>query len=461
MNRLWVRLSLAFSLVIICGIMLMGIVGVSIGRDEKLGERLLNLYQLPEGFVNQLTDYFQQHDSWLGVQEILAQQDARLPRAPSGGIALLFANAEGRVLYDAYNGTTGDLLSPEQQKSALEVRLDGHIIGYVRLTRTRDILIPGNIDPFFQQQIVSLILLTASILGVFSIFAGVLVSRILTAPLGQMARIARDFATQGLNIRAEIKGSTEVMDVASAFNEMASALQKAEQHRRNLVADIAHELRTPLTVLKSNLQAIVDGLYDFSPDEAARLLQQTELLNRLVSDLHDLSQAEARQLHLDLDLIDIPTFIQSRAQNFKAIAESHGITLEIAVAPQPAIVEGDVNRFEQVFNNLLNNAITHTPAGGTIRVSTSQDVGLAKVSVQDTGNGILPEYLPNIFERFYRIDPSRSRLTGGAGLGLAIARAIVEMQGGQITVTSDGIPGHGAIFTIIMPLSETALEPVN
>jgi len=163
---------------------------------------------------------------------------------------------------------------------------------------------------------------------------------------------------------------------------------------------------------------------------------------------------------LDLDLIDIPTFIQSRAQNFKTIAESHGITLEIAVAPQPAIVEGDVNRFEQVFNNLLNNAITHTPAGGTIRVSTSHDVGSAKVSVQDTGNGILPEYLPNIFERFYRGDEARSRSKAGdnssataivgTGLGLAIVQQIVTAHGGSIKATNDPHTG-GAWLQIEFP----------
>jgi signal transduction histidine kinase len=455
MNRLWVRLSIAFTLVTITGMFLLGSAGLYISRDEHLGERLLELYQLPGGFIDQLSDYFQQRGDWEGVQDILSQQDARLPRAPTGGIALSFADANGLVIYDAFYGTVSDLLSPEQRAAALAVQLDGRTIGYVQLNRTQTAPpLSPNTNPFFQQQIGGLLLMLAIFLGMFSTFAGIIVSRLLTAPLGKLAKTVRAFGTQGLGVRAEMKGSAEMVEVAAAFNEMAEALQIAENQRRNLVADIAHELRTPLSVLKSNLQAIVEGIYDFNQDEASRLLQQTELLNRLVNDLHDLSQAEARQLRLDLDLLDLPTFIQKRVQNFRPVADAHHLRLEIDVAPEPAIIQADAIRLEQVLNNLLNNAITHTPAGGKIRVSTAQHDHQAVLTIQDTGNGIPAEHLARVFERFYRVDRSRSRLTGGTGLGLAIAKAIIELHNGDMTVTSSGIPGEGAAFTITMPLTE-------
>ncbi len=239
---------------------------------------------------------------------------------------------------------------------------------------------------------------------------------------------------------------------------MAAALEQAETLRRNLVADVAHELRTPLSVLQGNLRAILDDVYPLNKTEVARLYDQTRLLSRLVNDLHELAQAEARQLLLNPQPTDLADLVHSTVTTFAPVAETRGVTLEAQVPPDLPSVLADSARLAQVLHNLLANALYHTSAGGTIWLRAGCDAaGTGQpahlwLAVQDSGEGIPPEHLPHVFERFYRADPARSRTTGGAGLGLAIVRAIVEAHGGQISAASDGMPGHGSTFTVRLPL---------
>jgi signal transduction histidine kinase len=239
--------------------------------------------------------------------------------------------------------------------------------------------------------------------------------------------------------------------VARAFNEMAAGLEEAEQLRRNLIADVAHELRTPLSVLQGNLRAILDDVYPLEKAEVTRLYDQTRLLSRLVNDLHELALAEARQLALNLQETDIARLITTTGDTFAPIAETKGVTLHTDLAPNLPAVPVDEARLTQVLHNLLNNGLRHTPEHGSITIRAQAEAKVIRIDITDTGDGILPEHLPHIFDRFYRTDPARGRDTGGAGLGLAIARAIVEAHDGQLTVASPGVPGRGSIFTITLP----------
>jgi two-component system OmpR family sensor kinase/two-component system sensor histidine kinase BaeS len=239
---------------------------------------------------------------------------------------------------------------------------------------------------------------------------------------------------------------------------MAAALEQAETLRRNLIADVAHELRTPLSVLQGNLRAILDDVYPLDKTEVANLYDQTRLLSRLVNDLHDLAQAEAGQLQLRLQPTDMASLVHKAAAAFGPVAEARGVTLTCQAPAELPPMLADSARLTQVLHNLLTNALHFTPAGGTISLSAGQNGKLNGqppslwLSVRDTGEGILPEHLPHVFDRFYRADPARSRATGGSGLGLAIARAIVEAHGGEMSVASDGVPGRGSVFTVHLPL---------
>ncbi len=292
------------------------------------------------------------------------------------------------------------------------------------------------------------LLIAVTVLG---IFVGVILSHGLSAPLSKLAEAARAIGRRDLTKRVVVRGSQEVQEVAWAFNEMASELEQAEILRRNLLADVAHELRTPLSVIQGNLQAILDDVYALDKVEIAQLYDQTRQLSRLVDDLHQLAQAEAGQLHLVMGDVDMVLLLRDVTDIYIPIADAAGINLESRVAGNLLSIRGDRARLTQCLQNLLNNAIRFTPAGGTVNLTLEGYSDHIILQITDTGAGILPDHLPYVFDRFYRADPARSRETGGTGLGLAISRAIIEAHQGEITAHSDG-SGKGTTFTVRLPL---------
>jgi signal transduction histidine kinase len=291
------------------------------------------------------------------------------------------------------------------------------------------------------------ILLSISFLG---ILVGIISSRGLAAPLHNLAKAARAVGKQDLSQRIDIKGSSEVREVAVAFNSMAAALEEADNLRNNMLADIAHELRTPLTVIQGNLRAILDDVYDLDKVEVARLYDQTRQLSRLVGDLHDLALLEAKQFSLNLNELDLRKVIQDAAAIYQPIFDDQSVKLEVDLPQERSAIKGDSARITQCLNNLLNNALRHSPKRGLVRVSLLDQDDWVSITVQDNGTGIEENHLPYVFDRFYRVDPDRNRRTGGSGLGLAITQALVQAHGGQITAASDG-PGKGSVFVITLP----------
>ncbi|MDE0431203.1 MAG: ATP-binding protein, partial [Caldilineaceae bacterium] len=244
----------------------------------------------------------------------------------------------------------------------------------------------------------------------------------------------------------------EMREVSNSFNRMAAALEDSETLRRNMLNDIAHELRTPLTVLEGNLRAILDDVYPLEKAEIARLYDQTRHLHRLVDDLRLLAQAEARQLPLQRSLSDLRVQLEEAAELFAPLAEEESVDLDTSLPASSVIAAFDRMRFAQTLQNLLTNALQHTPAGGVITLSLRAEEETAAISVADSGDGIASEDIAHVFDRFYRVDKNRTRDSGGVGLGLAIAKALVEAHDGKIDVSSAGV-GHGSTFTIRLPLA--------
>jgi signal transduction histidine kinase len=298
------------------------------------------------------------------------------------------------------------------------------------------------------------ILLSISMVG---ILIGVISSRGLAAPLRNLAQAAQAVGSQDLSQRIEVKGTEEVREVAIAFNAMAAALEEADNLRNNMLADIAHELRTPLTVIQGNLRAILDDVYELDKVEVARLYDQTRQLSRLVDDLHDLALLEAKQFSLDLTNINLIDVVQDVYAIYAPIFEEHGVTLTLDLPETMPVIQGDCARITQCINNLLNNAIRHTPEEGEVTIRLSENEGQVSLAVKDTGAGISSEHLPHVFDRFYRVDPDRNRRTGGSGLGLAISHALVLAHGGKINAASEG-KDQGSEFTIQLPRKSNKLE---
>jgi signal transduction histidine kinase len=288
-----------------------------------------------------------------------------------------------------------------------------------------------------------------AVIGVVAVGAGMWMSRSLTAPLAELEAAAQAIGRQDFSQRVPAQGSQELVAVSTAFNEMAARLEQAKTLRRNLLADVAHELRHPVHVLQGSMQAFLDDVYPLNKEEIARLCDQTQHLTVLVNDLHVLAQAEARQLPLYKQMTDIGAFVKATVTAFKPLANAKDITIRVELLGTMPELAVDTVRLRQAIHNLVDNGLRYTPEGGDITVSVEQVQDEIQVRVRDTGAGIAPEQLPDVFDRFYRTDEPRGRDRTNAGLGLAIVKAIVETHGGTVTATSQ--VGEGSTFIISLP----------
>jgi signal transduction histidine kinase len=217
------------------------------------------------------------------------------------------------------------------------------------------------------------------------------------------------------------------------FNHMANELERSDTERRNMLADIAHELRTPLTILRGRLEGILDGVYPADDAHIAPALEETYLLERLVEDLRLLALAEANQLRFELKPVRLDELSETIMGLFSAQAAEKNVQLNLEAEPDLPEVHVDPQRFQQVIGNLIDNALRYTPEGSSIELAIHKQNKSVTLTVADSGSGIPEDELPHVFDRFWRSEKSRARATGGAGLGLSIARRLVEAQGGKIS----------------------------
>ncbi|RYV49690.1 sensor histidine kinase [Pengzhenrongella frigida] len=269
--------------------------------------------------------------------------------------------------------------------------------------------------------------------------------------------VAADRIARG-NLQARVEAPAigpEFAQLADAFNSMAGRLAETESTRRRLIGDLAHELRTPLASLEATVEAVIDGVLPADVVTLDTLVDQTARLQHLVADMAAVSRAEERQLDLRPRVVEVASLASDAVLAATARFVAAGVRLELDIVGEPSKVRVDPQRIAEVLANLLDNALRHTPAGREVRVVVgpqrdTADDGVAMLKVTDTGGGFDPSDAERIFERFYRTDSSRTRTTAGTGIGLTIARAIVEAHDGTLTATSGG-PGAGATFLIRLP----------
>jgi two-component system OmpR family sensor kinase/two-component system sensor histidine kinase BaeS len=452
MNRLWVRLTLAFALVVLVTV---GVVALltNWGADSQFRQYLTHSRIMAQGgLAEELAAYHQRYHSWDGVDALLeggllmpeVQGKGRGMGPMRGGPHMMLADADGQVLH----GEVGERLSERERASAVPITADGVVVGYLLLPTAQSVVI-GPLEQDFLGRLRYFLIVAAAVAGGLGLLLGLLFSRSLTAPLRRLTKAAQSVAGGDFSQRVEEGGSAEIVEVAHAFNEMTAALKEAETLRQNLMADVAHELRTPLTVLQGNLQALLDDVYPLEKVEVAQLYDETRLLSRLVEDLRELALAEAGQLRLHLRPTDAAQVARTTAATFALVAEDKGVSLDVQIADSLPLVLADPDRLAQVLRNLLSNALRHTPPGSRISISAGATDTIVEIAVADTGEGIQPEHLPYVFDRFWRAERSRARGTGGSGLGLTIAKQLVQSQGGEIGVQSE--PGRGSCFWFTLP----------
>lgn len=300
-------------------------------------------------------------------------------------------------------------------------------------------------------------IITVLIAGIVSLAAAVavsmLVTRRLAQPIAEVADAASRVAVGDYQTRVPATGMGVEMDhLGSAFNTMADALQDTEHARQRLLGDVAHELRTPVATIRAYHEALADGVR--APDENTWtvLAAQTDRIQRLIDDIALVSRAEEHALTLHFASTPVADLITSAVAMAGPGYQAKGVALHTALSARLPRINVDPDRIGQVLTNLLTNALRHTPPGGTVTVSADPDGSAVLISVHDDGDGIDADHLPHVFERFYRVDEGRDRGHGGSGIGLTIARALIQAQGGTLAATSDGL-GLGSTFTITLGLA--------
>jgi len=287
----------------------------------------------------------------------------------------------------------------------------------------------------------------------FAIVLAMLISSVMnlrrmSMPLDDLLEASNKVAEGDFSARVDEQGPREVRSLTRAFNSMASRLQVNDQQRRAMLADVSHELRTPLTIIRGNIEAILDGVYPADETQLKSLLEETQILSRLVEDLRTLALAESGSLQLKRESTDIPALIRDTVSLFQTQAEAADVKMESSLSDQPLSLEIDSERIRQVLTNLISNALRYSPRGSSIKIdltdSDSSAERRAVISVEDSGPGIASEDLPHVFDRFYKSRDSR-----GMGLGLSIAKYIVEAHGGEIRAESEA--GRGTKISFSLP----------
>jgi signal transduction histidine kinase len=401
--------------------------------------------------LKELEVYYLDHGDWEGVQTILPGSGQKVQfgqgQGTEGGRNILLADESGEIIIGP-SGRQGSKLSLVERSSAFPIEVGNEVVGY---------LVPiglgfSNTETQLFQDLQRAFWVASLIASVVALLLGVLFVKGLLRPVNELTSAARALAGGELSRRVEIRTTDEVGELSMAFNQMAENLELSEDRRRETTADIAHELRNPLAVMKARLEAIIDGVYPLKVESIEPILEQSELLNRIIEDLRTLAQADAGQLSLARSRTDLGLLVQKVAETYRPEAQAIGISLITDIPPGPSIYGMvDTARLEQILGNLIANALRHTPEEGEVTLRLRYDSQKSKVALEviDSGEGIPAQDLERVFERLYRVDPSRSRQAGGSGLGLAITRKLVEAHDGSIHAEnrSDG----GAIFRIELP----------
>jgi len=443
-GKLQFRLLMAFTLVILVTIGAVLFFVNESTKDEirRYGARVDQLRSLK--MEAELSRFYFSNREWSGIQPLIVQWGNLYDQR------IVLTDAEGTVVADSA-GNLSDRYTTKSPGRTLSLPFQTGTIGilYVTPKSSSELsleslqLLFGAIGRYF--------LWGGLIAVVIALIITSFLSRRILSPVKALTNAARRLGGGDFTQRVEVKDKSELGELANTFNTMADNLEHAEELRKNMVADIAHELRTPLSNIKGYLEATRDGVVSADADTIRKLDEEATLLSRLVDDLQELSLAEAGELKLVFQSGDITDIIAQTIEMMQAKAAAKGVKISTTLPGKLPTVSMDTHRISQVLRILLENAITATSPGDSIEVSAQKRAEFIEVSVTDTGEGIPVGDLPYIFERFYRVDKSRTRATGGNGLGLTIARRLVEAHGGEIKAESE--PGKGSRFNFTLPFS--------
>ncbi|MEO8611482.1 MAG: ATP-binding protein [Chloroflexota bacterium] len=450
MRSLTVRWILTLLVTSLVGVFLVGLFAyrTTITQFDRL-----RLEQAQSAFVENVTAYYQTNQSWEGIQDWLLEKQSAFRTPYKTPQLFALADTNGKVVAGFGPFQNDQLIPADELQTGVSVLLDGQQIGTAILA-----VPPPDLDPRERGYIsnTNQALLFGAVGAVsLALFLGIVLSRHFLRPLSELTSAITAMRQGDLNQQVQVRTRDELGTLAQTFNEMSAQIHHANQLRQQMTADIAHDLRTPLMVISGYLEALRDGTFEPTPERFDAMNRETTLLKRLVEDLRTLSLADAGELKLLRQSVQPQELLQQVKQAFEPIADEQHVALHVQTDSNLPELYVDRERMIQVLANLVSNALHYTSAGGSVTLSARQDQGKVQLAVKDTGSGIPEDKLPNIFERFYRIEESRSQNQGETGLGLAIAKSIVEAHQG--TISAESQLGNGTAMTItLLPAAITS-----
>jgi signal transduction histidine kinase len=476
MKLTW-KLILAFLLVSLFGIAAI-VAFTRIAADREFNKFISEKYKAD--LVTQLENYYSEQRTWDGIEQSFARFGGDRFR-PNENHPLFFsiADADGHIVVAGINHRAGEIVSADELKAGTQIQVENETVGMLLLNTPLD---RNPLENEFLRRLNGSVFLSAFGAVFLALILAAILSRTITRPIRELTSATRAMADGNLNQQVPVRSRDEIGQLAAAFNKMSGDLARSFNLRKQMTADIAHELRTPLSLIIGHAEGVHDGVLKPTRENFEIIREEAERLEHLVNDLRILSLADAGELTLNFQPVEINKLIsdihthhlyqfnQKRISLDVSTALNTGVSaaLNTGIEPAPVVLgastlrpaQGNASlsasldpvRFTQVLTNILDNALHYTPEGGRVVIATRQSGDQVEVTIEDNGPGVTAEEATRIFERFYRIDPSRTRDDGGSGLGLAIAKSIVEMHKGKIWAESE--KGRGVKVIIQLPLTK-------
>lgn len=394
--------------------------------------------------VEDLAQYYNWNQSWEGVEKEFQRNGSHGEGHP---LYFSIADNQGKIVVAGNDKTKGEPCSQEEFENGYPIKVEDKTVGVLLLPNSPE---RNPLDYEFLRRLNGSIFLSAFATLVLALFIGILLSRSISRPIQELTKATRAMADGSLGQQVPVRSRDEIGELAQSFNKMSADLARSFNLRKQMTADIAHELRTPLSLILGHAEGVKDGVLEPSRENFEIIREEAERLEQLVADLRTLSLADAGELSVEFQPVNVNDLMSDIHAHYLNLFNQKRITLNLEPAPGILTAHLDPNRFAQVLNNIMDNALRHTPENGHVDLKTQITGTRIQLSIKDSGDGVTPEEATHLFDRFYRADEARNRNDGGSGLGLAIAKSIVEMHKGRIWAESE--KGKGLKVVIELPV---------